>query len=196
MSVTEPAGREELKQKAQMFAMFARFGESISRKLERQAAALGEIAAEMREGLGRIGKELSAGPAAEHGGEPRAGDPATAASGETVGGTEEAGDEAGQAGGASAVDHLAPGAAATDPVTKKWYDELAHFQRIEAELVKDERYFGKYVAIKDRQIVDIDADDRRLTDRIDEKFPDDPVLIAKVGGPVPEGELSSPEFLP
>ncbi len=81
-----------------------------------------------------------------------------------------------------------------DPDTRKWREELAFFNRIREELAKDERYSCKYVAVKDKQVIDSDVDDLRLTERMDEEYPSDVVLIARVGADTPAGELPSPEF--
>ncbi len=86
-----------------------------------------------------------------------------------------------------------PEDAEVDADTAKWREELAFFDGIREELAKDERYCGKYVAVKDKQVIDADVDEVRLTERIDEKFPDDVVLIAGVGPEDPVVELPSPE---
>ena len=77
----------------------------------------------------------------------------------------------------------------------KWCEELAFFDRIRDELAGEERYWGKYVAVKDKHVIDVDVDDEKLIQRIDEKYPREVVLIARVGADGPVGELPSPEFV-
>lgn len=82
-----------------------------------------------------------------------------------------------------------------DADTAKWREELAFFDRIRDELAGEQRYCGKYVAVKDKHVIDVDVDDVKLTQRMDEKYPFDVVLIARVGADDPVGELPSPEFV-
>lgn len=90
--------------------------------------------------------------------------------------------------------HPGPEDMDADPDTRKWREELAFFNGIREELAKDERYSSKYVAVKGKQVIDSDSDDLRLTERMDEEYPSDVVLIARVGADTPTGELPSPEF--
>ena len=82
----------------------------------------------------------------------------------------------------------------SDPEMSKWAEELAFFNSIQEDLLTDKAYKNKYVAIKDKKLIDSDADDFRLVERIDSKYPNDVVLVVKVEADVPIAEIPSPEF--
>lgn len=65
--------------------------------------------------------------------------------------------------------------------------EKAAFQAMHPELLQ--RYNGQYVAIHQGQVIDHDADQLMLVRRIDEKYPDQIVLIKQVT-PRPREELN------
>ena len=76
---------------------------------------------------------------------------------------------------------------------KKWKDEVAFFDGAVGDLVNDPRYKGRYVAVKERQIIDSDASDLELAKRMARLHRGEFVLIAKVDtrarcveGPSPE----------
>lgn len=76
-----------------------------------------------------------------------------------------------------------------------WNRELAHFKKMKNHLLKDVKYGGKFVAIKEAKIIDSDLDDLRLAKRIDQKYPDEVVLIVKAEEEFPSIEEPSPEFV-
>ncbi len=82
------------------------------------------------------------------------------------------------------------------PDIRKWRDELAFFHRSLSELLEDGRFAGRFVAIRDRQVVDSDDDDVTLVKRMHEKYAGDVVLVAKVEGARPLAEWPSPELRP
>jgi len=73
-----------------------------------------------------------------------------------------------------------------------WEAAVSYFGR--ARLWEDERYRGKYLAIKDKKVVDCDADRFRLARRMAERLPGQRVLIAKAEKEPPVVELPSPEL--
>ena len=59
-----------------------------------------------------------------------------------------------------------------------------------------EQYAGQYVAIHDGELVDTDPDEMALYFRIGKRFPDEIVLLKKVGEwPEPDLHIRSPRFL-
>lgn len=64
--------------------------------------------------------------------------------------------------------------------------EIAAYQNMHGELFAAHR--GKFVAVFGGQLVDHDADETALLRRIDTRYPDEVVLLRRVG-PLPEREL-------
>ena len=79
---------------------------------------------------------------------------------------------------------------------KRWEIELAFFKGIKTKLLGDERYRGKFIAIKDKKIIDHDADEFKLARRINGKYADQVVLIAEVRKDDTVAELRSPRVAP
>jgi len=82
-----------------------------------------------------------------------------------------------------------------DGIRKKLEDELKFFRARVERWLSDKNLAGKFVAIKDHQIIDSDSDDFRLARKIEAQFPSQVVLIVKVEKEIPEYELSSPELV-
>lgn len=77
-----------------------------------------------------------------------------------------------------------------------WRNEMAHFERIKAKLWKDRQYRHKYVAIRQRTILDVDDDKFRLAKRVKQQFADEVVFIGQVQISARVVELPSPEIGP
>lgn len=87
--------------------------------------------------------------------------------------------------------------ATREPVDRNlvaWREELTFFKRTRAELLQDDRYAGRYVAISKRQVIDSDADNFLLARRIHRQHPGEVVLITKVEDAERVVELPSPEL--
>lgn len=69
--------------------------------------------------------------------------------------------------------------------------EDAAYQAMHAELF--EKYAGQYVAIHNGELVDVDEDEMALYMRIDERFPDEVILLKRVMT-LPEPDLYIPSF--
>lgn len=76
---------------------------------------------------------------------------------------------------------------------KKWKEELEFFNSIKRELLEDKTYRNKFVAIKDKKLIDSDIDNLRLVKRVNEKYRNEVVLIVKVEIGSPVAEIPSPE---
>jgi len=74
----------------------------------------------------------------------------------------------------------------------KWEKELAYFQDVKQKLVEDGKYINQYVAVKNKKIIDSDKDEIRLVRRINEAYPHEVVLIAKVDEQEDIGVVRSP----
>jgi hypothetical protein len=73
--------------------------------------------------------------------------------------------------------------------------EFKHFMRIKDDLLADERYRGRFVAIKNKEIIDVGDDAFDLAIKLGKTYPDAVILIRKV---VPETvvyDLPSPEVV-
>jgi len=77
---------------------------------------------------------------------------------------------------------------------KKWREELASFKKIAPELSDNSDYTNKYIAIKDKKIIDFDPDNFRLVKRINKKYPEEVVLVVKVSAVERICEVPSPEI--
>ena len=82
-----------------------------------------------------------------------------------------------------------------DPDIAAWRDELAFFESVRADLLEDESYKRKCVAIRHHKIVDSDADNFRLARRIHRRHPGEVVLIVMVEDVERVVELPSPELV-
>ncbi len=81
-----------------------------------------------------------------------------------------------------------------DPHIRKWREELDNFKSVRDKLIAEPRYAGRFVAMRNRQVVDSDTDEFRLARRISGKYPREVVLIAKVTDVETIHELPSPEL--
>ncbi len=70
--------------------------------------------------------------------------------------------------------------------------ERAAYERLEESLRS--QYEGLYVAIRDGQVVDSDADELTLITRVYERLGYGPMYVRKVGGPVPVVRVPSPRL--
>lgn len=71
--------------------------------------------------------------------------------------------------------------------------EAAYFQRIKPSLLSDPVFRGRFVAIHDKRIIDVDDDEFALAERACAQVPDVPIFIGKVVSEEPVIEMSSPE---
>ncbi len=74
---------------------------------------------------------------------------------------------------------------------RKISEESARYRQQHAELVT--LYLGKYIAMRDGQVVDHDADFQALRQRVRQRFADAPVMITRVE-PVAETTLTRHGF--
>lgn len=77
---------------------------------------------------------------------------------------------------------------------QKWREELDYFKSKKAEWLENQEYRDKYIALKDKMIVDSDVDNFDLVRRIRAKYPEEVVLIAKVTKDVRQLKLRSPKI--
>lgn len=73
--------------------------------------------------------------------------------------------------------------------------ELKHFMRIKAELLADERYRGRFVAMKDKQIIDVGDDEFDLAIKLGKTHPGAVILIRRVTSENVVYDLPSPEVV-
>lgn len=73
-----------------------------------------------------------------------------------------------------------------------WYADLEYFQSIKSELLEDGTYVDKYIAIRNKKIIDSDKDEIKLALRIEKAYPDKVVFIAKVDEKENIGVVRSP----
>ena len=69
------------------------------------------------------------------------------------------------------------------------------FNRLKRELLKNEEYRGKFLAIYNGEIVGVDEDDSKLSRLIDKKYGNVSAYIGKVAEEEEIIELSSPELV-
>jgi hypothetical protein len=73
--------------------------------------------------------------------------------------------------------------------------EFKHFMKIKQKLLADERYRGRFVAMKDKTVIDVGDDEYELVVKMSERYPDDVVLVKKVVPATPVYDLSSSEVI-
>jgi len=73
--------------------------------------------------------------------------------------------------------------------------ERKHFMKIKAELLADERYRGRVVAMKDKQIIDVGDDEFDLAIKFGKTHPGAVILIRKVVLDDAVYDLPSPEVV-
>ncbi len=81
-----------------------------------------------------------------------------------------------------------------DPRMATWRDEVAFFESVRAELLRNDRYTGKSVAIRRREVVDSDADKFKLVRRVARRYPGEVVFVAKVEPADRVVSMPSPQF--
>ena len=70
------------------------------------------------------------------------------------------------------------------------------FDRVKGRLLKDPAYEEKWVAVAGKKVVDADADEITLVERVARAYPKAAIFIGKVSLETPTYELSSPELEP
>ena len=71
---------------------------------------------------------------------------------------------------------LGPG----DPDYDRWWAELQHYLSIRQQLWERPELRSRYIAMKNHEIVDLDADEFELARRTELAFPGEVVFISKV----------------
>ncbi|HVT81867.1 MAG TPA: hypothetical protein VHM90_14570 [Phycisphaerae bacterium] len=64
-------------------------------------------------------------------------------------------------------------------------EAFRYFRRVRGRLFKDPMYRGKFVGIRDRKIVGVDADKLVLYDRLVQRFPDHRFVVSQVLSELP-----------
>ncbi|MEX2682105.1 MAG: hypothetical protein Q6373_010925 [Candidatus Sigynarchaeota archaeon] len=73
--------------------------------------------------------------------------------------------------------------------------EFKHFMKIKAELLADERYRGRFVPMKDKQIIDVGGDEFDLAIKLEKTYPGAVILIRRVASEDVVHDLPSPEVV-
>jgi hypothetical protein len=68
---------------------------------------------------------------------------------------------------------------------------MAFYQRNKPRLLKDDRYAGKFIAVREQRIVDVDEDQSVLTSRLEKRFPDQVYFVTRVQAHEPVYEVPS-----
>lgn len=68
--------------------------------------------------------------------------------------------------------------------------ELNHFESIAKDLLQDPKYREKFIAIKNQEIIGLGDDELDLVEQVQLKFPDQVILVTKVG------EVGNPVDIP
>lgn len=97
---------------------------------------------------------------------------------------------AGSGGGGGGIHAFAPG----NPVYDRWAAQVEYFQSIRGKLMAEPGMPGKFVAIRDNSVVDSDADEYALANRMYQRFPGEGVLVARVQAEDPVVELPGLEL--
>lgn len=83
-----------------------------------------------------------------------------------------------------------------DADMQSWRDDADYFESMRLSLCKDEAYRGKYIALRQQDIIDSDDDKFALVQRVRQQLPDDVVFVAKVQMETAVVEVPSPEIGP
>jgi hypothetical protein len=75
-----------------------------------------------------------------------------------------------------------------------WREQVLFFETIKGSLLQNPSFLGRYVAIKEKNVIDSDINDIRLARRIQQQFPGEVVVILKVEKHSPIIEIPSPEY--
>jgi hypothetical protein len=70
-------------------------------------------------------------------------------------------------------------------------EAYAYFKRVRPRLYRNPSFRGRFVAIRDRQIVDVDGDKFVLYDRLVRQFPDHRFCISQVLSEIPTISIDS-----
>jgi hypothetical protein len=76
---------------------------------------------------------------------------------------------------------------------REWEDGINHFFEIRNELWKDPSLRNRFIGLLNHEIVDSDINKIALAKRLNKKFPNRVVVIARVQLGLPEVEIPSPE---
>lgn len=68
-------------------------------------------------------------------------------------------------------------------------EAVTYFKRVRAKLFKDPAYRFKYIAIRDKKIIDVDADKFALYDRVVGHFPDQRFICMPVWAEFPTVDI-------
>lgn len=75
-------------------------------------------------------------------------------------------------------------------ITKTAYSE---FEQIRGNLLKERKFFGKYLALKGKEVVDHDVDEFILLERVLTSYPRDYIFIVKLSHSISVVDLPSIE---
>jgi hypothetical protein len=82
-----------------------------------------------------------------------------------------------------------------DQIMEKLESELKKeyewFESVRENLLKDEKYRGKFVAIKDEEIIDVGDDRLEMVLKMRDKFPSEVVLVTRVESEMRKGFVPS-----
>ena len=70
-------------------------------------------------------------------------------------------------------------------------EAFGYFRRVRARLYKNPQYRGKFVAIRDRQVVDVADDKIVLYERLVQRFPDHRFVVSQVLRELPAVSVES-----
>jgi len=82
-----------------------------------------------------------------------------------------------------------------DPELTEWRQQVLFYKRIQKKLLKDPSLLGKYVAIKDKTIIDSDICKFALARRVFQEYPSATILITKVERKSLVADIPSPEIV-
>ncbi|MFN0196104.1 MAG: hypothetical protein ACKVT0_05120 [Planctomycetaceae bacterium] len=83
-----------------------------------------------------------------------------------------------------------------DADIRLWQEDADYFESIRSNLWNDKDYRGKYVALREKEVIDVDDDKFQLARRVMRQYPADVVFVAKVQIESQVVEVPSPEIGP
>ena len=81
-----------------------------------------------------------------------------------------------------------------DSEMDQWHEQVLFFEAHHHHFLQDQKLTGKYIAIKDKTIIDRDVSDLVLVRRVQAHFPDKVVLVVKIENRSPIMEIPAPEL--
>src|SRR5262245_58351827 len=63
---------------------------------------------------------------------------------------------------------------------RHWRESAEFYDRNKSRYLRNPKYRGKYIAIRHKRVVDVDADQKTLAHRLMERFPDHMFFVAQV----------------